>query len=68
MRVVHALHGWPPRDLGGVGLYINGIGLAMQALGHRVRLLVPGPRRGIEPVAAGGLAGARIGGRPPLRQ
>ena len=36
------MHGWPPQEYGGVGLYVQALAIALQKQGHNISILVPG--------------------------
>ena len=41
MRVAHVLHGWPPEEMGGTGLYVDALARALASLGHEVAIVHP---------------------------
>lgn len=43
MRIAVVLHGWPPANMGGTGLYVAALAEALGEAGHAVVLLAPGP-------------------------
>lgn len=70
MRVALALHGWPPRRMGGTGLYVEALAGALVELGQEVSLLAPGPaaRAIIEWVPCIPGTRAALLGAPPLQR
>lgn len=68
MRIGLVLHGWPPEDMGGTGLYVRALAQALSELGHLPVLLAPGgvaARPVLEPVIHGGLQGWLARGPSP---
>ncbi|MCK6507155.1 glycosyltransferase [Myxococcota bacterium] len=43
MRIALILHGWPPDQVGGTGLYVEALAAALADEGHRVSTLAPLP-------------------------
>jgi len=41
VRVAHVLHGWPPEEMGGTGLYVDALARALASLGHEVAIVHP---------------------------
>lgn len=70
MRVALALHGWPPQQMGGTGLYVEALASALVALGQEVSLLAPEPSEQVRPRSVPGIAGttATLLGAPPLQR
>jgi len=62
VKVVLALHGWPPEDMGGTGLYVDALARSLQGLGHHVELLAPGDAGppALRHTTHDGLAGRRL--------
>lgn len=70
MRIGLALHGWPPASMGGTGLYVEALALALARLGHTPLLLAPGrPGSGITRVGLfkNRVLGWLVGGESPRR-
>ena len=42
LSIALVMHGWPPQEYGGVGLYVQALALALQKQGHKISILVPG--------------------------
>jgi hypothetical protein len=66
MRLIQVLHGWPPDQMGGTGLYVQALSQALIQAGHEVMHVSPGRwrRGGLDPVEASGLRGWHIAQRP----
>ena len=41
MKIALVMHGWPPQEFGGVGLYVQALAYALQEQGHDVTIFVP---------------------------
>ena len=41
LHVYLVLHGWPPHQMGGVGLYVYHLAKSLSQIGHRVHILHP---------------------------
>lgn len=68
LRVGLVLHGWPPEELGGTGLYVQALAAALVELGQLPVLLAPGearPEPALEEVALDGIQAWRVHGPPP---
>ena len=42
LSIALVMHGWPPQEYGGVGLYVQALAFALQKQGHNISILVPG--------------------------
>ena len=43
LNIALVMHGWPPQEYGGVGLYVQALAHALHQQGHNVSILVPNP-------------------------
>ena len=67
MRLIQVLHGWPPESMGGTGLYVHALSLALQQAGHDIHCVAPGgPGLRVRAAAHDGIKGHLIHGRPAL--
>ena len=42
LNIALVMHGWPPQEYGGVGLYVQALAHALHKQGHTISILVPG--------------------------
>jgi glycosyltransferase involved in cell wall biosynthesis len=68
MRLIQVVHGWPPEQLGGTGLYVDALSRALQQAGHEVKIVAPGPPGlgGCSSVQTADLSGWVLTQRPAL--
>ncbi|MAA78097.1 MAG: hypothetical protein CL916_02470 [Deltaproteobacteria bacterium] len=45
LNIALVMHGWPPQQYGGVGLYVQALAYALQKQGHNITIIVPNHQR-----------------------
>ncbi len=67
MRIAQVMHGWPAKNMGGTGLYVEALSRALAELGHEVAIVYPSQSKVKKVDIEGGLSIHGIPVPPPRR-
>ena len=67
MRIAQVMHGWPAKQMGGTGLYVEALSRALSELGHEVAIVYPSQSK-VKPMDVDGGLSIHGVAVPPLRR